>query len=108
MAGAWVMGVEVFRAVRGYEPRLFIGGEEELVALDVLAAGHAIVYLDSLIVYHKPSPARSVCAQCQRRKRRRNGPHTACPQRPCDTRGAVLLHAPPDQPEYREKTDHAA
>jgi GT2 family glycosyltransferase len=58
MAGACVFRAEVFRAVGGYEPRLFIGGEEELVALDVLQAGHGIVYCDSLVVHHCPSAAR--------------------------------------------------
>ncbi|MFL9963354.1 glycosyltransferase [Paraburkholderia sediminicola] len=58
IAGACVFRTDVFRAVGGYEPRLFIGGEEELVALDVLASGGAIVYLDSAVVHHHPSPAR--------------------------------------------------
>jgi len=39
IAGACVFRTDVFRAVGGYEPRLFTGGEEELVALDLLASG---------------------------------------------------------------------
>ncbi|MFL9943964.1 glycosyltransferase family 2 protein [Paraburkholderia graminis] len=58
MAGACVFRTSLFRELGGYEPRLFIGGEEELVALDVLASGHAIVYCDQLTVHHHPSPAR--------------------------------------------------
>jgi GT2 family glycosyltransferase len=58
MAGACVFRTSVFRAVGGYEPRLFMGGEEALVALDVLAAGHAIVYCDALTVHHHPSAMR--------------------------------------------------
>jgi GT2 family glycosyltransferase len=58
MAGACVFRTALFRAVGGYAPRLFIGGEEELVALDVLAAGHAIVYCDRLTLHHHPSPLR--------------------------------------------------
>jgi GT2 family glycosyltransferase len=58
MAGACVFRAAVFRQVGGYEPRLFIGGEEELVALDVLNAGHAIVYCDTLVTTHDPSPSR--------------------------------------------------
>jgi GT2 family glycosyltransferase len=58
LAGACVFRTDVFRAVGGYEPRLFIGGEEELMALDVLASGGAIVYIDSMVVHHHPSPAR--------------------------------------------------
>jgi GT2 family glycosyltransferase len=58
MAGACVFRTSLFRGVGGYETRLFIGGEEELVALDVLAAGQAIVYCDQLTVHHHPSPVR--------------------------------------------------
>ncbi|MFL9912156.1 glycosyltransferase family 2 protein [Paraburkholderia sp. RL17-337-BIB-A] len=55
LAGACVFRTDVFRAVGGYQPRLFIGGEEELVALDVLTSGGAIVYVDSMVVHHHPS-----------------------------------------------------
>jgi GT2 family glycosyltransferase len=58
MAGACVFRADVFRAVGGYEPRLFIGGEEELVALDVLEMGRAIVYCDQLTVLHRPAAQR--------------------------------------------------
>jgi GT2 family glycosyltransferase len=58
MAGASVFRTAVFREAGGYEPRLFIGGEETLLALDVLARGHAIVYCDSLTVAHHPSTVR--------------------------------------------------
>lgn len=58
MAGACVFRASVFREVGGYEPRLFIGGEESLVSLDVLDRGYSIVYCDELTVTHHPSPAR--------------------------------------------------
>lgn len=58
MAGACVFRTSLFREVGGYEPRLFIGGEEELVALDVLAANQSIVYCEQLTVHHHPSAAR--------------------------------------------------
>jgi GT2 family glycosyltransferase len=58
MAGACVFRTALFRAVGGYEPRLFIGGEEELVALDMVAANQSIVYCEQLTVHHHPSPAR--------------------------------------------------
>jgi GT2 family glycosyltransferase len=58
LAGASVFRTNIFREVGGYEPRLFIGGEESLVALDVLAAGHALVYAHELILHHHPSPVR--------------------------------------------------
>jgi GT2 family glycosyltransferase len=58
MAGASIFRTALFRAVGGYEPRLFIGGEEELVALDVLSNGYAIVYADELVLRHEPSSVR--------------------------------------------------
>jgi GT2 family glycosyltransferase len=58
IAGASVFRTEVFRRLGGYEPKLFIGGEEELLALDVLASALAIVYADDLVVHHHPSPLR--------------------------------------------------
>ncbi|RZF26351.1 glycosyltransferase family 2 protein [Paraburkholderia sp. UYCP14C] len=58
MAGACVFRTALFRDVGGYEPHLFIGGEEALVSLDVLAAGHAIVYCEQLTLHHHPSPVR--------------------------------------------------
>lgn len=59
MAGACVFRTQVFREVGGYEPRLFIGGEESLVSLDLLDRGYAIVYCDALTVTHHPSPVRN-------------------------------------------------
>ena len=70
MAGACVFRTSVFREVGGYEPRLFIGGEESLVSLDVLDRGYAIVYCDALAVTHHPSPARD--ARLRRRMLARN------------------------------------
>jgi GT2 family glycosyltransferase len=58
MAGACAFRTPLFRQVGGYEPRFFIGGEETLVALDMLASGLAIVYAGELIVHHHPSPLR--------------------------------------------------
>ncbi|MEZ2352453.1 glycosyltransferase family 2 protein [Caballeronia sp. RCC_10] len=58
MAGASVFRTSVFKAMGGYEPRLFIGGEESLLALDMLDHGHALVYADELVLHHHPSPIR--------------------------------------------------
>ncbi|WP_244817229.1 glycosyltransferase family 2 protein [Caballeronia sp. Lep1P3] len=58
MAGASVFRTSVFRKMGGYEPRLFIGGEESLLALDMLDHGHALVYADELVLHHHPSPIR--------------------------------------------------
>ncbi|MGI4813020.1 MAG: glycosyltransferase family 2 protein [Janthinobacterium lividum] len=58
MAGASVHRVSAFRQAGGYDPRFFIGGEEELLALDLLSAGWSIVYAHELVVRHHPSPLR--------------------------------------------------
>ncbi len=63
MAGAVVMRVEAFRAVGGYEPRLFIGGEERLMGLDLAAQGWGMVYAPELVVHHQPSPLRDVAGR---------------------------------------------
>jgi GT2 family glycosyltransferase len=58
MAGASVFRTSLYRQIGGYEPRLFIGGEETLVSLDVLARGFAIVYAEELVIHHHPSALR--------------------------------------------------
>jgi GT2 family glycosyltransferase len=57
MAGASVMRTAAYRAVGGYEPRLFLGAEEWLMALDFLARGWHIVYAHEVVTHHHPSPA---------------------------------------------------
>lgn len=70
MAGACVFRTSAFREVGGYEPRLFIGGEESLVSLDLLDRGYAMVYCDALTVAHYPCSARD--ASLRRRMLARN------------------------------------
>jgi glycosyltransferase involved in cell wall biosynthesis len=53
-AGACIFRAEVFRAVGGYEERLARGGAEELAALDVLSAGHDIVYCEAALAHREP------------------------------------------------------
>jgi GT2 family glycosyltransferase len=49
---------EAFLAVGGFERRLGIGGEEELLAVDLASAGWDLCYVDSVIAHHHPSPSR--------------------------------------------------
>ncbi|MGY6271353.1 glycosyltransferase family 2 protein [Achromobacter denitrificans] len=58
MAGASVMRVAAFLRAGGYWEPLFIGGEEALLALDIVAQGGRIAYAPDLLVHHWPSPAR--------------------------------------------------
>jgi GT2 family glycosyltransferase len=58
MAGACIMRATAFRATGGYWPPFFIGGEEELMAYDVIAHGWRIVYVDDVVTRHFPSSIR--------------------------------------------------
>jgi GT2 family glycosyltransferase len=49
---------EAFTAVGGFDPVVRFPGEEERLALDLVAAGWGISYVDSVTVHHHPSPAR--------------------------------------------------
>lgn len=58
LAGACVMRRRAFLDAGGFEPRLLIGGEEALLALDLLAAGWTLGYAPELRVHHHPSSLR--------------------------------------------------
>jgi GT2 family glycosyltransferase len=58
LAGASVVRREAFQAVGGFSSRLWLGGEEELLATDLLSAGWELCYLDRLVVHHDASPVR--------------------------------------------------
>lgn len=63
LAGACVMRRSAFLAAGGYEPRYFIGGEETLLAYDLLAAGWHLAYIPELVVHHYPSSRRDAAAR---------------------------------------------
>ncbi|GAA4901511.1 GT2 family glycosyltransferase [Stackebrandtia albiflava] len=58
MAGLTVFRVSAFRAVGGFHARLWFGGEEELLALDLAAAGWWMCWAEDVIVHHLPSTRR--------------------------------------------------
>jgi len=58
MAGAAVVRRSAFLAAGGFERRLFLGGEEAILAIDLAAAGWAMAYVDALVVHHHPSQHR--------------------------------------------------
>lgn len=76
MAGANVMRTQAFREAGGYWPPLFIGGEEALLAMDMLDAGWQIAYAPALRVHHWPSTLRD--NPLRRRMIARNAIWTAC------------------------------
>jgi GT2 family glycosyltransferase len=60
LAGASVIRRAALLKAGGYDPRFFIGGEEEVLALDLIARGWRIRYVPELVVHHAPSPRRDV------------------------------------------------
>jgi GT2 family glycosyltransferase len=67
LAGASVLRRDAFLEVGGFSERLWLGGEEELMAGDLAAAGWELCYLPDLTVHHHASPARDA------HRRRRDG-----------------------------------
>jgi GT2 family glycosyltransferase len=67
LAGASVLRREAFEEVGGFSERLWLGGEEELMAGDLAAAGWELCYLSELTVHHQASRARDP------HRRRRDG-----------------------------------
>jgi len=63
LAGASVVRRSAFLAAGGFDPRLRIGGEEELLAADMAAAGWWLCYVPDLIVHHYPSRQRDAYAR---------------------------------------------
>jgi len=47
-----------FLAVGGFHARLGVGGEEELLAVDLAAAGYELVYADEVVAHHQPDGRR--------------------------------------------------
>ena len=58
LAGASVLRREAFDEVGGFNDRLWLGGEEELMAGDLAAAGWELCYLPTLTIHHQASTAR--------------------------------------------------
>lgn len=58
MAGLTMIRVSVFDEVGGFCERMWLGGEEELLALDVAANGWWMVWIEDVVIHHAPSRAR--------------------------------------------------
>ncbi|WP_322102193.1 glycosyltransferase family 2 protein [Paraburkholderia sp. J41] len=91
MAGACVFRRALFDTLGGYEPRLFIGGEEALLSLDVMQAGHDIAYAEMLEVHHRPSLKRD--SRLRRRMLARNAALVAWLRLPRMQAWAATWHA---------------
>ncbi|ORX05592.1 glycosyl transferase [Mycolicibacillus trivialis] len=58
MAGTMTVRASAYRQVGGFSPRLLLGGEEELFAIDLAAAGWWMCFAEDVVVHHAPSAAR--------------------------------------------------
>jgi GT2 family glycosyltransferase len=63
LAGATVMRTAAFREAGGFHPRLWLGGEEELLATDLLGRGWWLAYAKELTVHHAASAVRDPTAR---------------------------------------------
>jgi len=77
--------------VGGFHDRFGVGGEEELLAIDLVRRGHGLSYVDAVVAHHHPSPARDPAGR--RRTQVRNVLWTAWLRRPAGTvaRGVATL-----------------
>jgi GT2 family glycosyltransferase len=66
LACAAVVRTQPFLAAGGFHPRLGIGGEEQLLAIDLARAGAWLAYVPEVVAHHQPPPRRD-----HRRRRRR-------------------------------------
>ncbi|MFL5996840.1 MAG: glycosyltransferase family 2 protein [Streptomyces sp.] len=55
LAAATVLRTDAFRAAGGFHPGLWLGGEEELLATDLLREGWWLSYLEDMTVHHAAS-----------------------------------------------------
>lgn len=58
LAGASMFRLSAFREVGGFSDRMWLGGEEELLALDLAAAGWWMCWAEAVVIHHLPSRAR--------------------------------------------------
>jgi GT2 family glycosyltransferase len=57
MAGAVIVRRSAYLQVGGYDPRFFIGGEEETLSFRLAKAGWRMQYVPDVVVHHRPSLA---------------------------------------------------
>ncbi|MFF1521394.1 glycosyltransferase family 2 protein [Streptomyces sp. NPDC058284] len=58
LAAATVIRADAFREAGGFHPGLWLGGEEELLATDLLTRGHWLAYVPELTIHHAASKLR--------------------------------------------------
>lgn len=83
LACAAIVRREAYLGVGGFEPRLLIGGEEDLLAADLASAGWGLAYVRGVVAHHYPSRTRD--ARAVRRLGLRNALWLAWLRRPTST-----------------------
>lgn len=58
MAGLTMIRVSAFDDVNGFCEKMWLGGEEELLALDLAANGWWMCWIDDVVIHHFPSKSR--------------------------------------------------
>ena len=71
---------DAFLEVGGFNARLGVGGEEELLSVDLAAGGWGLAYVDEVVAHHYPSPVRDPSGR--RRVQVRNALWSAWLRRP--------------------------
>jgi GT2 family glycosyltransferase len=71
---------DAFLEVGGFDVRLGVGGEEELLSVDLAARGWGLAYVDEVVAHHHPSPTRDPSGR--RRRQVRNALWSAWLRRP--------------------------
>ncbi|MGW0246840.1 glycosyltransferase family 2 protein [Nocardia goodfellowii] len=96
MAGLSAFRVSAFQEVGGFSDRLWFGGEEELLALDLAAHGWWMCWVEDMVIHHAPSQRRD--STHRRRLGIRNTLWTMWLRRPARSalrRSAVVLKSAP-------------
>jgi GT2 family glycosyltransferase len=99
LAGASMVRVEAFREVGGFSSRLWLGGEEELLGIDLASRGWWMCWAEDVVVHHAASTVRD--SRARRRLGIRNTLWTAWLRRPLPMAArhtfTVLRSAPRDR-----------
>ncbi|MGH8903522.1 MAG: glycosyltransferase family 2 protein [Egibacteraceae bacterium] len=82
---------DAFMAAGGFHRQFVVGGEEQLLAIDLAVAGWGLAYVDTVVAHHHPSPVRDPAAR--RRHVTRNDLWTSWLRRPAPSAGRQTLIA---------------
>jgi hypothetical protein len=99
MAGLTTFRVRAFRAAGGFSARLWLGGEEELLAIDLVARGWWLCWREDIVIHHSPSAKRD--AHRRRQVGIRNTVWTAWLRRPLASALRRTLAIAADAPKDR-------